>query len=157
MNHIRRAASRDIPRLLELLRQVNMVHHEIRPDLFKGPATKYSAAELELILGDELTPIFVCADEADQVLGYVFCILQDTPDTPLTPAYRTLYIDDLCVDETVRGSHVGSALYRHVCAWAKAMGCYNLTLNVWTGNDSAQRFYEHMGMKPLKTYMEQLL
>ena len=69
----------------------------------------------------------------------------------------TLYIDDLCVDEAARGHGVGRALYEHAKAFAKDSGCYNLTLNVWAGNDSAHRFYEAMGMKPQKYGMETIL
>ena len=67
---------------------------------------------------------------------------------------RTLYIDDLCVDETSRGKHVGQALYNHACAYARELRCNSLTLNVWFGNDSAMAFYEKQGLKPRKIYME---
>jgi len=157
MNIVRRAAEKDIPKMLELLLQVNMVHHNGRPDLFKGPATKYTAAQLRAILADEKTPVFVCADAADQVLGYAFCILQQhTADNILTEI-RTLYIDDLCVDERCRGRHVGQTLYSHVLAFARAQGCYNVTLNVWACNQPALRFYEKCGLSPQKIGMEQIL
>ena len=42
-------------------------------------------------------------------------------------------------------------------AAAKAAGAAFITLNVWTGNDSAMRFYEKMGMKPQKIGMEAIL
>ena len=45
-------------------------------------------------------------------------------------------------------------LYEYACAYAKALGCYNLTLNVWALNDGAQHFYEKMGMKVQKIGME---
>ena len=46
MNHyVRRAAEKDIPKILDLLVQVDMVHHQGRPDIFKGPATKYNGEE----------------------------------------------------------------------------------------------------------------
>ena len=70
---------------------------------------------------------------------------------------KTLYIDDLCVDETLRGQHIGRALYDAAVAYAKAHGCYNLTLNVWTGNEAARRFYESCGFKPRKTCMDYAL
>ena len=70
---------------------------------------------------------------------------------------RTLYIDDLCVDENARGRHVGEALYRHVLGFAREQGCYNVTLNVWACNESAIRFYEAMGLKTQKIGMETVL
>ena len=156
MQSIRPAVKADIPRILALLVQVDMVHHRIRPDLFNGPATKYSEAELEAILADESTPVFVFPDEDGRVLGYAFCILKEQHG-PLLTDLKTLYIDDLCVDEAARGRHVGTGLYEYVCEYARKLGCYNVTLNVWEGNDAARQFYEKMGMKPQKTGMETIL
>ena len=154
---IRRAEKRDIDDLLRLLTEVNMVHHNIRPDLFKGPATKYSREELEQKLQIEEDPIFVFTNDKDQVLGYIFCETQEVPDTPLRTHIRTLYIDDLCVYETARGQHVGQQLYEYALDYARANGYYNITLHVWGGNDSAQKFYEKMGMQNQYTCLEQIL
>ncbi len=154
---IRRAEEKDIPRILELLVQVNMVHHLGRPDLFNGSATKYTKAELLPILSDEKTPVFAAVDETDTVLGYAFCIFKQYLNDNILTDIKTLYIDDLCVDETIRGKHIGKTLYDHVLAFAKANGCYNVTLNVWTCNASAMRFYEKCGLKPQKIGMEAIL
>ena len=153
---VRRAVERDIPALMRLLVQVNMVHHNGRPDLFKGPTTKYTEAELKTILSDDATPVFVCVDEAGAVLGHGFCVLQHFGGQ-LMEEVDTLYIDDICVDEAARGRHVGAALYRHIVDYARALGCYNVTLNVWSCNPGAMAFYERMGMKPYKVGMETIL
>ena len=153
---IRRAEERDIPRLEELLLQVNLVHHKGRPDLFRV-GTKYTRNELSAILGDETRPILVAVDENDRVLGYCFGIFQEKKNDNNLTDIKTLYIDDLCVDETTRGQHVGRALYEAALALAKKEGCYNLTLNVWSCNESAMRFYEKMGLVPQKIGMEKIL
>ena len=67
---------------------------------------------------------------------------------------KTLYIDDLCIDENHRGQHVGSALYDAACKYAKMRKCYNVTLNVWCCNESAVKFYESLGLTPQKIGME---
>ncbi len=153
---IRRAQKGDIEGILKLLVQVNMVHHNGRPDLFKGPTTKYSEKELEKIIDNESHPIFVCVD-GDAVLGHAFCVMQDYNGDRLMEDIKTLYIDDICVDEDTRGRHVGQSLYRHVEEYARAMGCYNVTLNVWECNPGARAFYETMGMGIQKTGMEKIL
>ena len=51
-----------------------------------------------------------------------------------------MYIDDLCVDPSVRGSGVAKALFEYAKSEAGRLGCHNVTLNVWTGNDRAERF-----------------
>ena len=154
---VRKADRKDIPAILNLLVQVDMVHHQGRPDLFRGPATKYSAAQLEEILAREETPVFVCEDPAGKILGHAFCVYEQITGDPVRTDIRTLYIDDICVDESCRGRGVGKSLYRHVLDYAKTLGFYNITLNVWCCNPGAVRFYESLGLKPQKIGMEQLL
>ena len=154
--HVRPAVPSDIPAIMALLVQVNMVHHNGRPDLFKGPTTKYTGEELAAILSDDGTPVFVCVDEDGRVLGHGFCVLQHSGGQ-LMEEHDTLYIDDICVDEAARGRHAGEALYRHIVDSARSLGCYNVTLNVWSCNPGAMRFYEKLGMAPYKVGMETIL
>ena len=153
---IRLANTSDIPGMIRLLRQVGQVHHDIRPDLFRDGAQKYSPSDLEALLQDAARPIFVGVEDG-RMLGYCFCILEEVKDNPVLCDVKSLYIDDLCVDETIRGKHVGPKLYDHACAYARSIGCRSVTLNVWCGNDSAMGFYESRGMKPRKVYMETAL
>ena len=106
---IRKAEKKDIPGIIALLHQVNMVHYELRPDLFKPHTTKYNEQELESLLQDPSKPVFVYDDGG--MLGYAFC----------------------------------------------PIGCHNITLNVWEGNDPALSFYRKMGMQVQKTTMEVVL
>ena len=154
---VRRAEKRDIPKMLDLLTQVCMVHHNGRPDIFKPFSQKYHAEELEILIEDDTRPIFVGTDEADQVLGYGFCIVTETKDNNVLHDIKTLYIDDLCVDETCRGRGVGKAIYEYITNYAKEIGCYHLTLNMWACNPDAMAFYEARGLKMLKKEMEVIL
>ncbi|MCR5404911.1 MAG: GNAT family N-acetyltransferase [Butyrivibrio sp.] len=154
---VRRANSDDIARILELLVQVDMVHHNGRPDIFKGPATKYNESELKEIISGDSTPVFVAVDERNTVLGHAFCIHRQITDDHVLTDIRTLYIDDICVDENCRGMGVGKTLYEHVVAYARENDYYNITLNVWSCNPGALAFYESMGLKPQKVGMENIL
>lgn len=159
---IRRARLSDLQRVMDLLRQVNDVHADGRPDLFRHGFTKYNHDELaEILRVNETTetamPVFVAVDGSDRLVGYCFCMVQDhTQSNNLVPI-RTLYIDDLCIDGSCRGHGIGRRLYDHVMAYAREAGFYNLTLNVWSCNRSAMRFYESLGMMPMKVAMEQVL
>ena len=152
---IRKANKDDIKRIIELLHQVNMVHHVIRPDLFRPHTTKYNEQELEVMLNDDSKPVFVFDD--GEVQGYAFCQVSEIRNNQLLEDIKTLYIDDICVDENARGKHVGKALYEYVRDYAKSIGCNNITLNVWEGNEPALRFYRNMGMQVQKTTMEIIL
>lgn len=156
-HHVRCAEIGDIPRILELLVQVDMVHHNGRPDLFQGPATKYNAEQLAVIVQDPKTPVFVCTDASGKVIGHAFCVHKQVVGDPVLTDVRTLYIDDICVEETARGSGAGRALYQAVLAYARESGFYNITLNVWSCNPGAVKFYEAMGLVPQKICMEQIL
>lgn len=152
---IRKASNKDIHRIIELLHQVNMVHHVIRPDLFKPHTTKYNEQELGAMFKDNSKPVFVYDD--GEVLGYAFCQLTEVKDHLLLEDNKSLYIDDICVDEKARGKHVGKALYEYVRDYARSIGCHNITLNVWEGNNPAISFYKNMGMQVQKTTMEIIL
>ncbi len=153
---IRKAEERDIPEIKRLLLQVLNIHAEGRPDLFIPNTTKYTDDELRELIADPDIVIFT-ADLGDKLAGYIFCMIRKRLHNNNMHDITTLFIDDLCVDETIRGQHVGQQLLEHAEEYARSLGCYNITLNVWAFNDSAYRFYEKMGMRPQETVMEKIL
>ncbi|MDE7441842.1 MAG: GNAT family N-acetyltransferase [Muribaculaceae bacterium] len=154
---IRKASENDVDGIMNLLHQVNDVHAAGRPDLFVHGHTKYDAENLKKIMTTPETPIFVGIDSFGVLAGYCFCIIEDhSTDNHLAPV-KTLYIDDLCVNESYRGKHVGRTIFEAVVAYAKENGFYNVTLNVWCCNPGAIKFYESLGMKPMKIGMETIL
>lgn len=154
---IRRAENKDSKRINDLLYQVAKIHADGRPDIFKTATKKYSDKQLTEIIENDKTPIFVAADDNGYVLGYAFCICQQTKDSLLLCDKKTLYIDDICVDENMRGGHIGKKLYEYVTDYAKTNGFDNITLNVWAFNESAYKFYEKCGMTPQRIIMEVVL
>lgn len=154
---IRRAEEKDMNGINKLLHQVLMVHHNGRPDLFKGNVKKYTDEELLEIIQDDSRPIFVGVNDSDEVMGYAFCVFQQHVNDNILTAVKTLYIDDLCVDEDLRGQRIGKQIYEYVLDFAKKSECYNVTLNVWSCNPGAQKFYESCGLVPYKVGMETIL
>lgn len=154
---IRKAQEKDISRIIELLGQVLQIHAEIRPDIFIPDTTKYTEQELATLLKDEKKPIYVAVNEEDVCLGYAFCQVKEQPFSNNMVQFQSLFIDDLCVDRFARGQHIGESLFDYVKQEAKKMGCYEVTLNVWEGNTSAEKFYEKMGMKTKERQLEYIL
>ena len=154
---IRLAKHCDLPRIHELLGQVLNVHHQARPDLFKSGARKYTDEELIDILQDPKRPIFVYVNDEGVVMGYAFCILQQHLNDNILTDIKTLYIDDLCVDENARHQRIGRQLYDYVVEYARSIGCYNVTLNVWADNINALQFYRALNLKEQKIGMEIIL
>ena len=153
---IRFAQTEDTPAILNLLRQVGQVHHEGRPDIFRAGAQKYGASQVMALMNKPGHAIFVAVEGAE-VLGYCFCEMKTHAKDPVIADYTELYIDDICIDETRRGQHIGTALYEAACRYARESHCYNVTLNVWSFNENALRFYESCGMHPQRIYMETIL
>lgn len=155
---IRRATENDIEGINSLLRQVLYVHHVDRPDIFKAEGKKYRDDELCAIIEDDRTPLFIAVEEnTNKVLGHCFCVVNEVKEHSSLVDCKTLYIDDLCIDESARGQHIGKDLYDFAVSYAKEIGCYNLTLNVWAKNTSALKFYEAMGLSVQKYGMELIL
>ena len=153
---VRRAEAKDIDKVSKLLSEVLEIHAKLRSDIFISGTTKYTKEELTNIFQNDDTPGGVAIDN-DEVVGYAFCVIKKQPFSTNMVDFETLYIDDLCVDEECRGKHVGTILYKHVLDYAKEIGCYDVTLNVWEGNDNARAFYEKMGMFVKETQMEVIL
>ena len=154
---VRLAKQDDIPRIMDLLNQVLQVHETLRPDVFVHGVPKYSAEEVSSIIENPNTPVFVYEDDGGTVSGYAFCVKENPPARPHLRKTKTLFIDDLCVDESCRGTNIGTALYAYVRAYAKKEGFDRITLNVWNANTEAFRFYTKNGLKPLETVMEDRL
>ena len=153
---IRLAKIDDISDILNLLEEIREVHHKLRPDLFKEKGYKYNSEELKLIINNPNTPIFVY-DDNNKVIGYAMTNITTYENHNVIHDMKTLYIDDLCVERIYRGKNIGHQLYDYVLNYANQIGCHNITLNVWTGNDNAIRFYESLGLKPQKICMEKII
>lgn len=153
---IRFAKPQDVPGIIKLLQQVGRIHHQGRPDLFRATAQKYGPSQVLEMMDKPDSPIFVAVEE-NKVLGYGFCVMEKYQQNPVMNDRLTLYIDDLCVQEAYRGKHIGTAIYQEIIRYAKHCGCYNVTLNVWSCNESAMKFYESLGLKPQKIGMEAIL
>lgn len=152
---IRRAELRDIDTICTLLYQIAALHHELRPDVFLPAKKKYSDEALSATILNDDTPVFV-ADE-NGVVGYAFCIFRRYPDNGLFCDRKLLYVDDICVEEALRGRGIGKQLYAYVRAFAKEQGCDQVVLNVWAANGTAMKFYESCGMKQQRIMMEDTL
>ena len=151
---IRPATVNDINRILDLLSQVLEIHAKLRPDLFVSGTTKYSKEDLEAILKDTNKPIFVATID-HYVVGYAMC--QIRIPTSNMHQVKIFHLDDLWVDEKYRKQGIGKSLYQKVVETAKENNCYEVTLNVWPGNDAALKFYEKMGMKTRSVFMEHIM
>jgi ribosomal protein S18 acetylase RimI-like enzyme len=153
---IRKARIKDSKRIVSLLSQVLELHAEIRPDIFQTGTTKYTETEVEGLINNENRRTYAAVDENDELIGFALCEVKKINSHNMVPR-REMYIDDICVDGSARGQRIGTQLFEYVKEEARKLGCYEITLNVWEGNDSARAFYDKMNMKPRSTMMEIIL
>ena len=142
---IRRAEYKDLTMVKNLLDQVDLLHHNGRPDIFKI-GRKYNDDQLIEIFADDMRPVFVAVTPDDEAVGYCFCCIRESRNDNVIVDHKTLYIDDLCVDESCRGKGIGKHLYLYAVDHARNLGCHNVTLNVWECNPDAEAFYRSLGM-----------
>lgn len=153
---VRKAKDSDATALYDLLGQVLLVHHNIRPDLFRASGAKHDIDEIKLMIANSANPIFVAVDDTDYPVGHCMCMVQSEKHPNGVP-HKTLHIDDLCIDEAHRSQGIGKLLCDYAMDYAKKIGCYNVTLNVWEGNDNAKTFYDNLGFEPYRTSLERIL
>ena len=150
---IRKAEVKDIPSLILLLKEVLAVHAEIRPDIFSS-TTKYNEADIKEILKNDKKPIYVAVNDEDKVLGYLFLELKDNKEASNQKFRTTLYIDDICVAKEHRREGIGEALFNFAKELAISLKCDDITLNVWSGNEAALKFYTKHGFKERNAILE---
>lgn len=143
---VRFAEEKDIARIGELLVQIGGMHHKARPDIFNPATPKFDADELRNIMESLNRFIFVAVDDSDDVLGHLFCQTRESDGQGVIAKIKTMWIEDLCVDENARSKGIGSLLFDAVEKFAKEQQCGSITLNVWEFNESAKLFYEKNGM-----------
>ena len=143
---VRFAEEKDVARISELLVQIGGIHHKARPDIFNPATPKFSADDLKEIFQSPAKFVFVAVDENDVVQGHLFCQTRESDGKGVIAKNKTMWIEDLCVDENARSNGIGTMLFDAVEKFAKEQQCGSITLNVWEFNESAKVFYEKNGM-----------
>ena len=87
-----------------LLVEVNNLHQKLRPDIFIENAVKYDEKKFDEIISNDSTPVFVAVDDEGNVLGHLFCSVRDYVQVKVYKDFKSLFIDDLCVEEGARGT-----------------------------------------------------
>ena len=133
----------DYDKVDKLMQQIHGIHVVNRPDLYIDMEHPYSISELEKIIEDDKV-ISVLAESGGEILG--LCIVTIRNKSGMVEK-KIAYMDDLCVDESVRGRGIGKKLFSFVSNEAKKRDAERLDLMVWSFNNRALSFYEELGMQ----------
>ena len=112
------------------------------PQLSSSPPP--GAAELQAIIDNEHSVLFV-AREGDAVVGSLTLAFYRIP-TGLKA-----WIEDVVVDESVRGRGVGEALNVAALDEARRRGAKHVSLTSRAKRDAANRLYLRIGFEPYET------
>ena len=153
---VRRATADDAAAVAKLLISVGNVHSEGRPDIYRSPLTKHDENSAAKLIAESDYIVFV-ADYEGSICGELICRIEQQPGDQVFRPRKWLYIDDLCVDESVRGKGVAQLLMSTAETFAGECGCGSVELNCWAFNRRAASFYEKMGYKPQKTEYEKII
>jgi ribosomal protein S18 acetylase RimI-like enzyme len=143
--NIRQATPTDSLVLSSLSMDVQSLHAEHHPDIFKVPQSEdFAKSFFDEALADLTTRIFI-AEHEGEALGCILCKLIERPENSFTFAMRFLIIDQISVHPATRGQGVGTALIKQVEVLAKTMDVQMIQLNSWDFNVDAHRFFERNG------------
>ena len=136
------ATLRDRDAVNALARRVHALHVSWRPDIFRMPEGDiYTEERFQSLI--QARQLYV-AKLNGTVVGYTLTSIKEKDNPPLV--WRKVWlIDEICVDETVRGHGIGTSMMEEVHALARAFGCTDLQLNVYPQNDDAVGFYQKCG------------
>lgn len=147
---VRRARKDDYDAVNRLLEQVDHMHRDALPWLFRAPnGPARPASEFATLLAGPDSMVWVAVDAAGRPLGVAIGLMRSTTDHPLIRPARYGVLDVLVVDATARGRGLGRALTLGFEDWAAAEGAEWLEVKVYAFNESAQRAYAAQGYAPL--------
>ena len=150
---VRFAKEEDLERVNELREAVNDVHVAGRPDIFKPGFNDELRNYIYEIWNAENKDIIV-AERDGIICGYACVQFIDKPESPFMNARQFYDVDEFGVDEAYRRQGVATELIEFIKEDVKRRGISRLELNMWEFNEGALAFYEVVGFKTYRRYME---
>ena len=150
---VRFAEEKDLDIINELRKQVNDIHVEGRPDVFKAGFGSEIRDFAKVIINGENSDIIVA--ERDGVICGMVCVERiDKPETPYSKARSFYHVQEIVVDEKHRRQGVAKELLEFMIEDAKKRNLRRIELDVWEFNDSAIEFYHTVGFRQTRRWME---
>jgi len=142
---IREALISDFDAIAKLESQVFHIHLAARPDMIKPKDQPLSREYFDSCMNDEKIKIFVY-EEIGEILGHCMVKLIELINHHMHHDMNLLEITVLCVDQKARNKGIGRQLFDRAKDYAKEIDVTRIELGVWSFNQSARQFYEHLGM-----------
>ena len=153
---IRFAKEDELERINVLRKQVNDLHVEGKPDVFKPGFNEELQNYVYYIFKDPEQKIVV-VDKDGEICGFAILHHIYKPENPFMKVRDFLDIDEFCVDEKHRREGIATAMVEFIKNFAKEQGYHRLELNMWEFNQDALAFYEAAGFETFRRYMEMFI
>lgn len=151
---VRAATQADAAAISALAREVQALHAAAHPDIFRpaGPDVFPPAMITSLLARDDYD-VLVATTADGEFAGYACASLHEQPASPWKHAARFVYLEQMGVEPTRRGTGVGTRLLAAVREAARARGVAEVRLEVWAFNSGARAFWERHGFAPYQLRM----
>lgn len=150
---VRFAKEEELSEVNELRRQVNDLHVEGCPDIFK-PGFSEGMKDYIFDIWDDEAQQIVVAEEEGKICGFAVLHVIDRPENPVMFRRYYLNIDEFCVDRDYRRRGIAGQMISFIRDYAKEQGFKKLELNMWEFNEGALAFYEAVGFKTYRRFMD---
>lgn len=145
---IRKAALSDFQSILELVKQIQELHVNARPDLYTQTDKPIDNQYFNDLLEKENHFAFIVEDsQIGKIIGYTIFRIETLVDSPIMKERKTLFMNELVIDKSFRGKGIGKKLFDFVVNMGKKLEVNSIDLSVAEFNQSAINFYKNAGMK----------
>jgi ribosomal protein S18 acetylase RimI-like enzyme len=157
MTTVRVANIEDADAIECLTVEVQQLHREALPDIFKFPSDRlFSREKLATLLQDANSTVAV-AESNGEIVGHVCGVTMHRPENDFKKAEKYMYIQQIGVRNDVRRQGVGRALIAFIERKALASAVTGLQLDYWAFNTRAQSFFESCGFSASQVTMRRRL
>ena len=153
---VRFAKENELGRVNELRKQVNDIHVEGKPDVFK-PGFGQELRDFVKVIWNDPEQEIVVAEDDGVICGFAVLHHINKPENPFMKERDFIDIDEFCVDKDHRRKGAASAMVSFIKEYAKEKGFSRIELNMWEFNQDALAFYEAAGFKTFRRYMEMMI
>ena len=153
---VRFAKESELDRVNELRKQVNDIHVEGKPDVFK-PGFGQELRDFVKVIWNDPEQEIVVAEDDGVICGFAVLHHINKPENPFMKERDFIDIDEFCVDKDHRRKGAASEMVSFIKKFAREKGFRRIELNMWEFNQNALAFYEAAGFKTFRRYMEMMI
>ena len=153
---VRFAKENELGRVNELRKQVNDIHVEGKPEVFK-PGFGQELRDFVNVIWNDPEQEIVVAEDDGVICGFAVLHHINKPENPFMKERDFIDIDEFCVDKDHRRKGAASEMVSFIKKFAREKGFKRIELNMWEFNQNALAFYEAAGFKTFRRYMEMMI